>query len=184
MLRVVVHYVPGLLRHETEDALAVYSTPRSSVEYRPVDPRDPTDYGKKIAAMWRECAESSDDLVLIEHDVEIGPTTLFDFRACSHLYCGNPFAWVTNVGVAMGCTRFRAEFIEEFAFAVDEALAIAPHFRQFDVIFQRRVLAKRYGAQPHVHAPVVHLNEEKRLRPGASPVPLEGVPVDDIGVLL
>ena len=87
----------------------------------------------------------------------------------------------------MGCTRFRHQFIEHYRDAVDEAIALGGgHFRQFDVIFQRRVLAQKaaYGAQPHVHAPVIHHNEAKRLRADASPVPLEGVPVDDIGELL
>jgi hypothetical protein len=155
-----------------------------TLEYEPLDPNDPLAYGRTIRRLWDECLERGQDFCLIEQDIEIGPSTLYDFRACSHPYCGAPYPWLTNVGVAMGCTRWRSAFIAAHADAVDEALAIGPHYRQFDVVFQRRVLAERYGAQPHVHAPVVHLNAARALRPDASPVPLEGVPVGDIGELL
>ena len=201
MLRVVCCTVWGMRHRQTEDSLEAFLGTGGqhlfdgeevrgphvpvTLEYELIDPNDPLMYAQVIRRLWNECAESRDDLCLIEQDIEIGPTTLYDFRACQHLYCGNPYSWSTAVGVAMGCTRFRHQFIEHYRDAVHEAIALGGgHFRQFDVIFQRRVLAKRHGAQPHVHAPVIHHNEAKRLRADASPVPLEGVPADDIGELL
>jgi hypothetical protein len=169
-----------MVRDETRRALSRYG---GTPEYELLSDH-PHSYARAIERLWRECLERGDDLCLIEQDIEVGPSTIYDFRACSHGYCGAPYEWLTNVGVAMGCTRFRHAFMARHPDAVKEAILVAPHFRQFDVVFQRRVLAKERGEQPHVHAPVVHLNEAKRLREGASPVPLAGVPVDDIGNLL
>ena len=186
MLRVVCCYVEGMLRHETLDALqATGRSPDTDFVLAEIRRDEPRAYAERVGREWQSCLDRGDDLCLVEQDIEIGPTTLYDFRACQHLYCGNPYPWTTNVGIAMGCTRFRHQIIERYRDAVDEAIALGGgHFRQFDVIFQRRVLAKRHGAQPHVHAPVIHHNEAKRLRADASPVPLEGVPADDIGELL
>jgi hypothetical protein len=184
MLIVVVPYVPyanGGLSDYTRAAL--FEQNETKITY--VDLLDPVlGYGKLVATEWKLALEHGDDLCFVEQDIEVGPTTIYDFRACQHPYCGNPYPWTTNVGVAMGCTRFRHAFIAAHPTAVDQALAIAPHFRQFDVVFQRRVLAAKYGAQPHVHSPVIHHNPEKQLREGASPIPSDGVPSDDIGSLL
>lgn len=145
---------------------------------------DPLAYGRAAASLWKQCLLAEDDLCLIEQDIEVGPATLYDFRACSHWWCGNPYPWTTSVGVALGCVRFRYQFIKAYPTAVEQAIAIAPHFRQFDVALERRVLADKFGQQPHVHHCVVHHNPAKALRDEASPVPLEGVPVGDIGALL
>ncbi len=188
MLRVVVPHLEGSIHPETQRALDRYVPfgPEGAVEfetcvwYMRLD--DPVHgYGQLVKRLW----DAGETFALIEQDIEIGPSTIYDFRACQHPYCAAPYPWSTAIGPALGCTRFRAEFIIAHPTVVDEAIEIGGgHFRQFDVIFQRRVLAKHYGAQPHVHAPVIHHNEAKRLRPNASPVPLEGVPVDDIGELL
>lgn len=185
MLRVACCYVTGSLHVSTITALDRWARNAETIlDYVGLDARDPLAYGVAIRELWLYAIDQGEDLCLIEQDIEVGPSTLFDFRACQHPYCGAPYPWTSDVGVAMGCTRFRHSFLQEHVVALDEALATAPHFRQLDVVFQRRVLAEKYGQQPHVHAPVVHHNPEKALRPGASPVPIEGVPVGDIGNLL
>lgn len=181
-MRVVCSYVEGMLRDETRRALARFG---SGVEYEQIPADDPLAYGRAVARLWRECGERFDDLCLIEQDVEVGPSTLYDFRACQHGWCGSPYPWLTNVGVALGCTRWKGWFVRAFPSAADEAFAMAPHFRQFDVALVRRVLIAKYGEQPHVHAPVVHLNAAKALRDGADPEPLVALPGGgDIGELL
>ncbi len=190
MLRVVCCYVPGMLRPATEKALLAFigpgwfrgATPEVppdaafTIEYEPLAPDDQFIYGKTIQRLWRECLERSEDLCLVEQDVEIGPSTLYDFRACLHWYCGCPYSWLTDSGVALGCTRFRHQFIEKYPDVVDRAVGTGVGLRQFDVTLQRLILVREHNEQPHVHASVIHLNLEKQLRDDANPEPLAVLP--------
>lgn len=127
-------------------------------------------YPALLKRLWRE----GETFCLIEHDIEIGPSTLYDFRACSYGYCAAPYPWRTDVGPALGCTRFRDSFIAKYpgaAKAIGEVGA-----SQLDVVFMRHVLARDLGEQPHLHAPVVHHNPAKALLPEANPEPLTTVP--------
>lgn len=134
-------------------------------------------YRELLRRLWRE----GETFCLIEHDIEIGPSTLYDFRACQHGYCAAPYPWMTAIGPALGATRFRDSFIAKHP---DAAKAVGQaHAAQLDVVFMRRVLARDLGEQPHVHAPVIHHNPAKALLPNAYPSPMTFVPTDDIGNL-
>lgn len=132
-------------------------------------------YGRLLQAVWAE----AETFAIVEHDIVVNPDTIPGFDSCPEPYCAAPYAWTTQVGPALGCTRFRAELLERIPDAVDEAVALPSawgepgHFRQLDVYLMRRVLRDRHGLQPHVHLPPVeHLNPKQALLPGASPEPV------------
>lgn len=167
-MKVVVPYTE--LNRATLFSVEVTANPRAL--FAKLDPNDEHAYGKLFASIWAQ----GETFCWIEHDIEIGPSTIYDFRACSYGYCAAPYPWTTDVGPAMGCTRFRDSFIAKYPGAVDEALNSGVGFRQFDIVFQRHVLVGKYGEQPHVHAPVIHHNPAQALRPDASPEPLMTIP--------
>jgi hypothetical protein len=177
-VRVVVPYVE--LHPLTEEALAAWIDYDScQLEYVDLSDDPILGYGQLVKRLWVE----GDDVLLVEQDIEIGPSTIYDFRACWYGWCAAPYNWTTNVGPALGCTRFRGSFIAKYPRAVEEALAIAPHFQQFDIALVRRVLVAKYKEQPHVHTCVVH--HSKPLLPDADPEPLRELPgLGDIGNII
>lgn len=63
-------------------------------------------YWEAIAAHWT----GEDDLMLIEHDVEIHAQTVPQFEECENLWCHFSYPYRGGVTVmATGCTRYRAE---------------------------------------------------------------------------
>lgn len=171
---VVCCYVPGMLKAETEVAIRQSGEPFA---FFSLDGDNPFSYGRTLAKMWAQCLDSGDDLCVVEQDVVIRPDVVEAFRDCPCEYGGFPYSWGTDVGVAMGCTRFRSSFIARYPAAMQQAVGKNVTWRQFDVVFQRHILVREYGEQPHLCGPeVVHLNEAKRRLPDANPVPLETLP--------
>lgn len=168
-MKTVTCFIPGTLRDETADALIRYA---KNVELRLIDPNVPTQYGKVIAEYWKK----GESFLVVEPDIVINPLVFIAINECDCEYGCFPYAWKTNVGPALGCTWFKDTFIAKYPNAAFEASHVS--WRQFDVVFMRHVLARKYGEQPHVHLPpVVHLNEEKQLLPDADPTPLMEVPL-------
>lgn len=131
-------------------------------------------YGRLLQQVWAQ----GETFAIVEHDIVVNPGTIADFDSCPELYCAAPYAWTTQVGPALGCTRFRTELLESVPDAIDQVLATPSawgepgHFRQLDVFLMRRVLRDQHGLQPHVHLPPVeHLNPKQALLPGASAEP-------------
>lgn len=175
-VQVVCCYIPGMLRVETENALRV-PPDRVYVRWEPLDPEDDTAYGRKLAEAWRDCLLAGAGLAVVEQDIVVGPDVLTAFRDNPHEYVAFPYAWKTDVGPALGCTRFSHRFVAKYPHLMEEAVATGVGWRQFDVTLMRHLLARKYGEQPHVLLPPVeHLNEEKRLLPDASPEPLMTLP--------
>jgi hypothetical protein len=166
-LRVVVPFIFKQLNFHTEKALGAYNPEYVDLTSDPV-----YGYGRLLQRLWKK----GQSFCIVEQDIEVGPSTIYDFRACNHRYCAAPYPWLTDVGVAMGCTRFRDSFIAEFPTAVEDALANGVTARQLDVVFMRRILWGKYRQQPHVHSEVIHHNAALALLPDASPVPLGYVP--------
>lgn len=170
-MRFVCPYVEGMLRHETEVALRAHA--RDLIEWRLLPADDVSAYGKLIAELW----ESGDSFAIIEQDIRVRADIVDGFLSCPEPYCAYPYSWMTDVGPALGCTRFRAELTRDYPTAAEEAVLKNVGWQQFDVILMRHVLVRRYGLQPHVHLPVVeHLNEAKALLPDANPNPLTSLP--------
>jgi hypothetical protein len=157
-----------MLRDETERALAIYPDTRFVMLNR----TDPHHYGRLLTAYWED---PDDDLLICEQDILPQPSDIELMRTCPEPYCGAPFAWKTDVGVALGFTRFRREIMLRYPSVMAEASKRAT-WSQLDVTLQRSILVKRFGEQPHVHPTVTHLNSAKALMEGADPTPLASLP--------
>lgn len=132
-------------------------------------------YGRLLG----ECWDYQSDLAVVEQDIVIRADVADAFASCEHDYCCFPYAWTTCVGPALGCTRFRKEFLARYPDAMRDALAtpssygLPGYWKQLDVFLMRRILRDQHGEQPHVHLPPVeHLNPEQALIAGASPEPV------------
>lgn len=170
-MRTLTCYVPGGLREETVDALSAQST-RLHVTLVQIPKEDPYAYGHAIQKMWW----AQEDFFIVEPDIVIRPDVADAALNCGCEYGCFPYAWLTDVGPALGCTWFKKSFLQKYPHAVDRIVG-AITWKQFDCVLMRHILAREHGEQPHVHLPPVeHLNPEKQLLPEASPVPLMEVP--------
>ena len=169
-MKIVTCFTPGQLKDETVQALATYG---KDVHLILLKPGDETAYGRQIAKLWRQ----EESFAIVEPDIVIRGDVVDAFENCTCEYGAFPYPWKTNVGPALGCTWFRDSFITKYPSAVEQAGPRSISWRQFDVVFMRHVLVRKYGEQPHVHLPpVVHLNEAKQLLPDADPTPMLEVP--------
>jgi hypothetical protein len=169
-LKAVCPYTEDKLRLETAVALARHW--RGEVRFVKLDPQDVFAYPNLLADLWAQ----QEDFALIEHDIVITPQVYQEFRDCPEPYCCFPYEWGTQIGPALGCTRFRTELVTRYPQAMAQVQAQRVGWRQTDVVLMRHVFA-RNGVQPHVHLPPVeHLNERKRLSADASREPVIVVP--------
>ena len=183
-LIVVCCYTPGRIHKATEDALIANSAGMRIQFIANIDPDNPFDYGRRLGTWWDLAYLGGNDLAIVEPDIVIRADVADAFLNCPGTYCAYPYDLQTDVMPALGCTRFRHEFIARYPDAMQQAVDTGVGFRQFDVAFQRYVLVGQHGEQPHVHLPKVeHLNEAKRLLPEANPEPLMMLPALNLGHL-
>ena len=161
------------LRPETRDALIVFGR-NHDLRFEYVGDDDYA-YGRALERRWAHGV----GFAVVEQDIVIRQDVVDAFDECPEPYCCFPYAWTTDIGPALGCTRFRSELLSAHPEAMRDAVATPSaygqpgHWRQIDVYLMRRILRDRHGLQPHVHLPPVeHLNEAKRLRDGADPTPV------------
>lgn len=175
-MKVITVHTPCALQDETAAALR-QAMPYVQWEREEIEPSETTAYGKILAYWWEECHRRGESMFVLEPDIVIRPDVREAFKFCPEPYCAFPYELLTDVMPALGCTRFSAAFIRKYPTLMRDAVATRVGFRQFDIVVQRHILVAQFGEQPHVHLPpVVHLNESKRLRPDASPVPLMSLP--------
>lgn len=110
------------LHPATEAALEPH---RERVRY--VDVSEHGAYWELFRSLWAR----SEDLILIEHDVEIGPDTIERFDCCEAPWCTSPYWWERRPGYAqpshtcwagLGCVRFRAALMRRVPELGDQAL--------------------------------------------------------------
>jgi hypothetical protein len=68
---------------------------------------NPFGYWREIAARWN----GTEDLVTVEHDIEVHSRVLPSFDACPNLWCVYPYEIMERgrwLDFGLGCTRFRA----------------------------------------------------------------------------
>ena len=117
-----------------------------------------TAYPEMIARLFSE----GNAFLNVEHDVVPDKACLRAMVRCHEPFCAAPYEWTTNVGPALGCTKFSGDFLADFPTAAAEALGGS--FRQFDYVLMRTVLAGKYRQRPHVHLPPAeHLNPAQQL---------------------
>lgn len=165
-------YVSGRLEDRTLQALT-RNFRSDELYFNTINPEDPFHYGRILDEFWR----SGRDFAVVEPDIVIRVDVANAFRNCPGEYCCYPYAWKTDVGPALGCTRFRASLTSQYPNAVSDIIGQRIAWNQLDVVLMRHTLAREHGIQPHVHLPAVeHLNPEKQLLPEANPEPLMTVP--------
>jgi hypothetical protein len=120
-----------------------------------IDPRDDGAYWQLLATRWNQGA----DLVLIEHDIGIGPEVLPGFDACRQPWCGHPYPVAGRVLVCLGCVRFTAalqrtepDLLEAVGEVGEDGLP-AKHWRRLDVRVGDEL--NRRGYRVHRHEPPV-----------------------------
>ena len=174
-LAIVTCFIPGALREETANAIhdAITDLPDVTWHQHVIDPANDYEYGLVLRDYWDS---ATDDLFVIESDIVVNPDTIQSFIDCPNWYCASSYAWLTNVGPALGCTRFRREFMQKYPDAMDEAQKRCT-WRQLDVTLQRAILVRIHGEQPCVdHGIVEHLGPKGTLLPDADPTPLRELP--------
>jgi hypothetical protein len=82
--RVLVPYVAGYLRQETQDAMA---TCGQRVEWYPIDAGDPFSYARWLQTMWN----TGGDLIITEHDMVPTAVHVRRLLACEAEWCGHPY---------------------------------------------------------------------------------------------
>lgn len=80
-----------------------------------IEPTDRAGYWRLLAAVWRQ----GETFVVVEHDMEPRPDMLAEFDACPRPWCSAPYLGEPKPGRprplithALGCTRFRGEFMQ------------------------------------------------------------------------
>lgn len=155
-MRILCAHTDSGIRPETRHALERHAP--GCVDYRDVTDDPERAYGRIVAELWR----AGTDFAVVEHDIVVRADVIEAFDECAELYCAFPYAWTTNVGPALGCTRFRGELLRGHPSAA-AALPALP-FRQVDYQLMRVELARVRGIRPHLHLPPVeHLNLSQQL---------------------
>lgn len=170
-MKIVTVCIPGQLTRETRNSLRKHWRRPLETNVHFIEKEDPFAYVNLISDYWKQ----GESFAVVEPDIVIRKDVAEAFTSCECLYGCFPYNWTTDVGPALGCTWFRAEFLKEYPDAMEKVKAKNVTWRQLDVVLMRHVLAREYGQQPHVHLPAVqHLN--KPLLPEASPEPMMSVP--------
>ncbi len=128
------------------------------IEYIDTSTSD-TAYAELIMHLWKT---SPDGFNIIEQDMGFRPEELDALLECECAYGALPYAWTTNIGPALGATKFGAELLTN----VPAPSLAGTHYRQVDIAVLRIHLGQHHHRQPHLHLPPIqHLNERQALRP-------------------
>ncbi len=125
-----------------------------------LDPLDHTAYHRTLASLWHD----GTGFILVEHDVVPPPGAFERFIQCPHLVCAHPYPCGADDPVlALGCTRFSPELLEEFPFAMEDAAD--PWNEAFPAMHWKRLDVRLFGSlakqtiQCHSHLPpATHLH--------------------------
>ncbi len=117
-----------------------------------------TGYAELVMQLWR----AGEGFTIIEQDVAFQSEQLQTMLECERDYCAGVYEWTTNIGPALGFTKFGDELLNEVPVPTLNGVS----FRQLDVILMRHILGRKYQRQPHLHLPPVkHCNPKQKLRP-------------------
>lgn len=164
---------PGAWQREARVSVWKHWHRPNETHYIRINPNDPFHYGNTLADYWKQ----GESFAVFEPDIVIREDVAQAFINCPEPYCAFPYEWLTNIGPALGCTRFRSELITAYPDAVKDALSKNISWNQLDVVLMRHILLRKHRQQPHVHLPPVkHLNPKKKLLPSADPTPLMQLP--------
>jgi hypothetical protein len=124
-----------------------------------------TAYWEAVRTNWN----GTEDLMLIEHDVEIHAQVVPQFEACENLWCHFPYPYrggLTNM--ATGCTRYRAEMQRivspEDILAEKSYRGVPGHWEYLDCTMANAFSKKGLGVCDH-SPPVGHRGEHRACFP-------------------
>jgi len=142
------------------DARTIHALECSGFNYELADvSSDDNAYHRLLCELW----DTGETFCLVEHDIEIGSDTLQQFEACPEPWCTAPYLGrpyksypVPVLRVALGCTRFRAEFLKTNA-GVLEAMLPGPsnslrnprHWRRCDSLLASALQRRGFRACEH-----------------------------------
>ena len=121
-------------------------------------------YWREISRRW----DGTDDLVIIEHDIEVHGQVISSFAACESPWCTFPYeygpAWPGGPHIiddALGCTRFSAEIQRKFpaetiaaSVSAADGLPPVPFWHSCD-LYIRRALTRAGMQACRRHWPMV-----------------------------
>lgn len=152
-------------RHDSvvTSLVARFSPPGAVLVPFNITPGDHEAYTRELGVQWR--AGDGRDLVVVEHDVAVGPAAFPLFDSCPELVCAYPYLCGSGMVIGLGCTRFRAEVMAEFPDAMDEVYRIthdgfrAGEWLRIDIRVWEVLAA--HGVRPHHHdaGHVLHLHD-------------------------
>jgi hypothetical protein len=156
-VRVVCPYVPGKLAADAAEALREQAPDCEFVDVS----SSPVAYWELLRDLW---ADTTDDLLIVEHDVTIAAGTVAALEACPEPWCSCPAPgwrlapkldggthWTASY---LQCNRWRASFIAEHADALELPM-MERGWWQLDTYVLGRLPARCHlhlGHQPH-HTP-------------------------------
>ena len=144
------------------DALAALEKHAPAAELADVS-GDDFGYWREIRARW----QGTDDLIIIEQDIEIGPDTVRSLEGCPEDWCCFAYPiFQTKVRLknGLGCTKFSAKAQQAVtARKIAEGFALCATCKGqgcwWHLDGRISSLLKREGLQPHVHGNVTHLHD-------------------------
>lgn len=117
-------------------------------------------YHRLLVEIWAQ----GEDVAIVEHDIEVNPDTLTSFDKCPEPWCvapypGRPFKHypVPILRVALGCVRFRAEFLQTNGGILNAHPFDREHLRHWRRLdSQLATVLQRRGFRAHEHEHVIH----------------------------
>lgn len=119
-------------------------------------------YWREIRARW----QGTEDLIVIEHDIQVGPGTVASLEGCDRAWCC--FAYdifgCKRLDTALGCTRFSAALQRTVSLSKVEDLFSGCASCQgrgcwWHLDNYLATVLLRDGFSPHVHGDVAHLHD-------------------------
>jgi hypothetical protein len=192
MIRVVCPFAgPGRPHPATRAALDAYAPHWEAIDVS----GDGDAYWRLLRDLW----SAAEDVVLVEHDIEITAGVVPAFEACPQPWCVHPYRIPTpphlrfrtaspvidlTAPQVLGCVRWRRELITAHP---DAVASLPPERRYWSCLdgFLTLSLHDRGVGSPHVHHPGLwhHHPEAFHHHPQADPVRYQGPYADGAGEL-
>ena len=162
---ILVPFTASGLDPRTTAALTEHVPAGVDVVWRELDPTDDTAYARLLVEAWAWPG----DLIIVEHDIGIGPGVIEGFDACRQPWCGHPYSIGEQSLVCLGCTRFTAHLKATLPSLMAQAAATgseqdgglvpAGDWRRMDV--RIAALLEAHGHWRHPHLPAVqHFHQD------------------------
>lgn len=82
---------------------------------------DDQGYWHLLDDTWRECGEIREDLIVVEHDILVNPSTLYIMASHIAPWCAAPYKLAYGYDTGLGCTKFSGRLMADFPSLVAEA---------------------------------------------------------------